>query len=244
MFKEVRLRLLLASDPAAPEAGPPARCAYPHLGATGRRGPAWRRFFADAGPLDDPLFSHQTRFAATAFVKAFYSDDVRGTLAEAGDPRDRLRSTLPAAMGRWSPLERAAHLELRTLLAGYLLAAQGDRVAMAHGVECRYPFLDHRVFEQSLRLPAQAKYDGGADKVALRALAARLLPPSIAHRAKQPYRAPEVSPFFDGTPPDWVRERLTASALAEAGSSTQSRSERSCAGAATAGPGARVKEWP
>ena len=31
------------------------------------------------------------------------------------------------------------------LLPGYILSSQGDRVAMAHSVEGRFPFLDHRV---------------------------------------------------------------------------------------------------
>ena len=90
---------------------------------------------------------------ATAAVKAFYRPEVA---AETGSRAslDRLRAELPAAFGRWSPLERAAWLELTTLLEPYLLSAQGDRVAMAHGVEGRFPFLDHRVFAHSVRLPA------------------------------------------------------------------------------------------
>ena len=47
---------------------------YPYFDATGaapRRGLG--RFFLDAGPADDPLFSHQTRMAATSGVKALYS---------------------------------------------------------------------------------------------------------------------------------------------------------------------------
>ena len=39
----------------------------------------------------------------------------------------------------------------------YLLGSQGDRVAMAHGVEGRYPFLDHRVVEFAAALPPALK---------------------------------------------------------------------------------------
>lgn len=216
LFKEVRARLLLARDPGSPELGGLLDALYPHLQGATRRGPAWRRFFEDAGSADDPLFSHQTRFAATATVKAFYSHDMRASLAD-DDPLERMRATLPAAFGSWEPLERAAHLEVTTLLHAYLLAAQGDRVAMAHGVECRYPFLDDRVFEHSVRTPATGKLDGQRDKVVVRELAQRLLPESIANRVKVPYRAPEVTPFFDGSPPPWVSDRLAPSALREAG---------------------------
>jgi len=111
-------------------------------------------------------------------------------------------------------LERAAYLELTTLLAPNLLAAQGDRVAMAHGVEGRFPFLDHRVFERSVQLPPARKLGPGLrEKAALRTLAERLLPAAVAARAKQPYRAPEVAPFFGDEAPSWVEERLEKRAL-------------------------------
>ncbi|MDQ3850001.1 MAG: asparagine synthase (glutamine-hydrolyzing), partial [Actinomycetota bacterium] len=216
LFKEVRARLLLARDPQSPELDGLLGDLYPHLETSARRGPAWRRFFAEAGTADDPLFSHQTRFAATGIVKAFYSDDVRASLG-ADDALGRARAMLPADFGRWGALERAAYLEVTTLLHAYLLAAQGDRVAMAHGVECRYPFLDDRVFEHSVRTPAEGKLDGGRDKVVVRELSRRVLPGTIADRVKLPYRAPEVTPFFEGSPPAWVADRLSPSALREVG---------------------------
>ncbi|MEJ7894874.1 MAG: asparagine synthase (glutamine-hydrolyzing) [Solirubrobacteraceae bacterium] len=216
LFKEVRARLLLARDPSSPELGGLLDDLYPHLQAGARTGPAWRRFFENAGTPDDPLFSHQTRFAATALVKAFYSADMRSSLADE-DPLERLRATLPQDFEAWGPLERAAHLEVTTLLHSYLLAAQGDRAAMAHGVECRYPFLDDRVFEHSVCTPAAGKLDGRRDKIVVRELARRLLPEPIANRVKFPYRAPEVAPFFTGSPPSWVGDRLAPSALRDVG---------------------------
>jgi asparagine synthase (glutamine-hydrolysing) len=208
LFKEVLLR-------ASPDGADGLDALYPHLTAsTARRGPAWRRFFLEAGPADDPLFSHQTRIAATSAVKAFYRDDVA---AELGDPLERLRAELPERFAAWSPLERAAYLEVRTLLAGHLLAAQGDRVAMAHGVEGRYPFLDDRVFAHSVRLPEERKLGAGGDKIELRELGARLLPRAIATRGKQPYRAPEVAPFFGPRAPEWVADCLSDGALRATG---------------------------
>ena len=191
---------------------------YPYLAAAGtRRGPGWRRFFAEAGAADDPLFSHQTRALATAGVKAFYRDEVAADLV-ADDSLERLRAGLPESFGRWSDLERAAYVEVRTLLEPYLLAAQGDRVAMAHGVEGRYPFLDHRIFEHSVRLPPERKLDAQLrDKVALRELAADILPDAIAQRPKQPYRAPAVAPFLADGSPGWIGEALAPDALRATG---------------------------
>jgi asparagine synthase (glutamine-hydrolysing) len=214
LFKETVLRHEALHDESALE-----RLAglYPYLAApAARRGPGWLRAFMNAGSAEDPLFSHQTRAAATSAIKAFYRPEVAAEL-RGNDSMNRLRSQLPAGFDDWLPLERAAYLELRTLLEPYLLAAQGDRVAMAHGVEGRYPFLDHRVFEHSIRLPSARKLDGMRDKVEVRELAETVLPRGIAQRRKQPYRAPEVTPFFAAGSPDWIEERLSAMALRESG---------------------------
>jgi asparagine synthase (glutamine-hydrolysing) len=213
LFKEVAFRELAKSEPE--RAAELLEQLYSYLGpAAARRGPAWRRFLLETGADDELLGSHLTRARATAAIKAFYRGDVA---AEIGTTTslDRLRAELPPAFGRWSRLERAAWLELTTLLEPYLLSAQGDRVAMAHGVEGRFPFLDHRVFAYSTRLPAEKKLHGTHEKVALREVAAKVLPPAIAERGKQPYRAPEVAPFFTAGAPDWVEEALSSSALGE-----------------------------
>lgn len=215
LFKEVVLRKLGERDPARARAL--LDQLYPYLAPSAtRRGPAWQRFFLNAGQQADPLFSHQTRAAATAAVKAFYLPDVANELAQV-DPLDRLRAELPEAFSRWSALERAAYLEIETLLSPYILAAQGDRVTMAHGVEGRYPLLDDRVFAHSAAMVAEQKLDGLRDKVALRELASRVLPPPFAARPKQAYQAPEVTPFFEDSRPPWVKERLSPAALARTG---------------------------
>ena len=213
LFKEVVLREIYARDPE--RAIELLEQLYAYLGpSAARRGPAWRRFLLETGADDEELGSHLTRAEATATVKAFYRPEVAAQLPTRAS-LDRLRATLPQAFGTWSPLERAAWLELTTLLDPYLLSAQGDRVAMAHGVEGRFPFLDHRVFAYAARLPAREKLHGMREKVALRKLAAAVLPPAIAERGKQPYRAPEVAPFFTPGAPEWVEEVLSPPALAE-----------------------------
>jgi asparagine synthase (glutamine-hydrolysing) len=215
LFKEVVLRELNAHDPQ--RAATLVDELYEYLGpSAGRRGPLWRQFLLETGAADELLGSHLTRAEATATVKALYRPEV----AEALGPDtalERLRAELPRELRDWSALERAAWLEVSTLLEPYLLSAQGDRVAMAHGVEGRFPFLDHRVFDLATALPAERKLDGLRDKVALRELAAKLLPEGIAARRKQPYRAPEVEPFFADPVPEYVEEALSEPALEASG---------------------------
>jgi asparagine synthase (glutamine-hydrolysing) len=215
LFKEVVLRDLNARDPQ--RAGALVDDLYDYLGARpGRRGPLWRHFLLETGATDELLGSHMTRAEATATVKALYRRDVAEELGPESS-LDRLRSELPAELGSWSSLERAAWLEVSTLLEPYLLSAQGDRPAMAHGVEGRYPFLDHRVFDLAMGLPPERKLYELKDKLALRKLAAKLLPEGIATRPKQPYRAPEIEPFFDDAAPEYVDEALSEAALEASG---------------------------
>ena len=215
LFKEVAIRELHRSEPQ--RALELLSELYPHLGEGGaRRGPAWERFLLETGADDEELGSHLTRVAATATVKSFYREEVKEQLVPDG-ALDRLREDLPVGFARWSKLERASWLELATLLEPYLLSAQGDRVAMAHGVEGRYPFLDDRVFDHSARLPAERKLAGSHDKVALREIAAEVLPPEIAARGKQPYRAPEIDPFFAEGAPEWVEDSLSDAGLDDVG---------------------------
>ena len=214
LFKEVAIRELHRTDPQ--QALALLDGLYPYLGETGaRRGPAFARFVLETGTAGDPLASHLTRIEATSTVKAFYRREVADETGEAS--LERLRAALPAGFGRWSELERAAWLEVTTLLDPYLLGPQGDRVAMASGVEGRFPFLDHRVFEHSVALPPERKLDGMRDKVVLREIAESLLPKAIAARPKQPYRAPEVEPFFGAGAPGWVEELLSPPALEATG---------------------------
>ena len=55
---------------------------------------------------------------------------------------------------RWAPLNRGVWMAARVLLAGHLLQAKGDRVAMHSSVEVRYPFLDEDVFDFTAKAPS------------------------------------------------------------------------------------------
>jgi asparagine synthase (glutamine-hydrolysing) len=87
-------------------------------------------------------------------------------------------------------------------------------MAMAHGVEGRFPFLDHRMVEFASRLPPEAKLNGLREKHILREAAAGLLPPTIANRPKQPYRAPDSASFRDA---NYAADLLSPAAISATG---------------------------
>jgi asparagine synthase (glutamine-hydrolysing) len=188
---------------------------YPSVPAQAK-GEFWRKWFLAAGDLDDPLFSHMPRFLLTARIKEFYSAEMKAQL-EGYDALAELRDVLPEAFQTWAPLHQAAYLELVTLLEPYLLSSQGDRMSLASGVEGRYPFLDHRLFAFTSRLPVRSKLRALQDKRILRRWAADRLPPGIVARPKQAYRAPDASAFVGSNPPEYVAEVLQPSALVESG---------------------------
>ena len=189
---------------------------YPYLMAQGRGGEFWRRFFLDAGNPSDPLFSHLPRFLLSARVKDFYTPEFKERLGGI-DVLGELRASLPARFFGWSSLNQAAYLEMTTLLSPYLLSSQGDRVSMAHGVEGRFPFLDHRLYEFTSALPTGSRLRGLREKEILRRWAARILPSRINQRRKQPYRAPDAPSFFGPCSPDWIRDHLSPDALRRVG---------------------------
>ena len=94
-----------------------------------------------------------------------------------------------------SPLAQDQYLEVRTLLSGYLLSSQGDRMLMAHSVEGRFPFLDRHVAALADSLPPSYKLRVLDEKHVLKRAARGLVPQEILQRKKQPYRAPDALSF-------------------------------------------------
>lgn len=216
LFKEAAVRLFCARQPGSEVRPRLFDRLYPYLSPERRAGDFWRRFFLDAGAPSDPLFSHLPRFRLTARIKEFYSPGFRASVA-GFDAEADLRAALPPGFAGWSPLHRAAYLEIVTLLSPYLLSSQGDRMAMAHGVEARVPYLDHRLAEFAATLPERSKLRGLKDKRALRRFASGVLPRALAQRPKQPYRAPDVPPFFAADAPEYVRDLLAPGEIARTG---------------------------
>jgi asparagine synthase (glutamine-hydrolysing) len=143
-----------------------------------------------------------------------YADDFLDALASAAsvepeeaDPAGVLHRALGVAPGR-DPVTRAMIADLLTYLPGDLLV-KVDLASMAHGLECRGPFLDHRVVELALAMPPDRKLRlrRGRSKVILKRAFADLLPPPIRTRPKMGFGVP-IDRWFRGELKDELRSVL------------------------------------
>ncbi|MDQ3980549.1 MAG: asparagine synthase (glutamine-hydrolyzing) [Actinomycetota bacterium] len=99
--------------------------------------------------------------------------------------------------------DRLLDLNLRTYLLDDLLP-KVDRMAMAHALEVRSPFLDKDLVEFALRLPASFRLRGLSLKRVLKAAVGDLLPHEVLHRRKHGFGIPldrwlrtDLEPFLD-----------------------------------------------
>jgi asparagine synthase (glutamine-hydrolysing) len=189
-----------------------ARRAYLRLNKVPHFPPEWRqRVEASLGGGNAWIDS----YGMLAISKLrFYSEEMR-TVMNDGHPWGELGFPVERAK-RWSPLNRGVWMAARVLLAGHLLQAKGDRVAMHSSVEVRYPFLDEDVFDFTARLHPRWKLRGFRDKYLLRLLAERWIPKSIARRHKVIFRAPLDSFHMDPEPP-YVAQLLSEDSIRRTG---------------------------
>ncbi len=218
IFKEAKVRRFCARQPHSRFRPLLFRRLYPYLpGLKGQSQKYLESFFASGlAEVQDPLFSHLPRFRTTMGGKIFFSAELQREIQNY-DALAELRSSLPAEFARWDPLSQAQYLETAYLLPSYILSSQGDRVAMAHGVEGRFPFLDHRVVEFAARIPPKLKLRGLREKHILREATHDILPARIGSRSKQPYRAPDSQSFFAPPAPNYVSSILSRAAIADVG---------------------------
>lgn len=219
LFKEAKIRRFWARQPGSRLRPRLLEKLYGYLRNSPVSNPAFAQQFFGQGMehLQRPVFAHVPRWTTSQRALSFLSPELRAA-ATAWDPLDAYEQTLPPEIMQWSPLARDQYVEAKSLLAGYLLSSQGDRVAMANSIEGRFPYLDHRVIEFANRLPPSFKIRGMTEKYLLRRALADLLPDDIVQRTKQPYRAPDSqSFFFDGQPLDYVTDTLDSTRVRDAG---------------------------
>jgi asparagine synthase (glutamine-hydrolysing) len=218
LFREAKVRGWWARQPGSQRRPLLLGKLYPYLKRSPTQSPAMAcRFFGQGlDRADRPEFGHQMRWDSASGLKRLFSpglrDAVRGVDAVA-----ELTQRLPDDFDRWDLVSRVQYLEVRTLLSGYLLSSQGDRMLMAHSVEGRFPFLDHDVVTFCNSLPSRYKLRVLDEKHLLKRAARDLVPREILERPKQPYRAPDAASFVGEGAPAWIDDVLDPSAIREAG---------------------------
>ncbi|MFL5618384.1 MAG: asparagine synthase (glutamine-hydrolyzing) [Gemmatimonadaceae bacterium] len=136
--------------------------------------------------------------------RAFLAPEFRALAAPA--------SELPPGQTLSVALERAIR---QTPLPHYLRVE--DRNSMAHSVESRVPFLDHRLAEHALRLPARWKMSDGWNKRVLREAMAGRIPDSVRLR-RQKFGFPTSSKrWFAGPLADGIRDIVRGGAVMRTG---------------------------
>jgi asparagine synthase (glutamine-hydrolysing) len=148
IFKEDRVRRFWARQPDSTLRPTLFRKLYPDIfPVDDSRSRAFLESFFRRGlnEVDSPTYSHSVRWENTSQIKTFFSGDLRNTVEQGETFEDRFIASLPGDFMTWDPLSRAQYTEISVFLSNYLLSSQGDRMAMAHAVEGRFPFLDHRV---------------------------------------------------------------------------------------------------
>ena len=103
-------------------------------------------------------------------------------------------------------ISRASLADLVTYLPCDLMT-KVDIASMAHGLECRQPFLDFRLVEFAASLPASLKFRFGVGKRLLRKTFERLLPRQIWKRKKMGFGVP-LGDWFKNELRGLTRERL------------------------------------
>ena len=165
---------------------------------------------------DQDFYSHLVRWGNNSSIKAVLSKETKDIFGKYSCVEE-YRASLPGQFRKYSDLSKCQLVEMDTLLQGYLLSSQGDRMSFANSVESRIPFLDHNVVEFAATLPPEYKLNSLRDKYILREAFKELLPSSIYSRAKHAYQAPEITSFLRYAKGSYVEHLLSPEVTKEVG---------------------------
>ncbi len=217
VFKEGKIRQFWAKNRSSKLRPLLLKRLYPYLDIAKSNSRAYLEAFFGIGLEypDEAGFAHLPRWQTTSRTKAFYSEDMKAKLKESAP--SKISALYHRDISAWHSFNRSQYIEARSLMAGYLLSSQGDRMLMANSVEGRFPFLDHNVIEFANKLHPNLKMKVLNEKYLLKQAMKRYLPDEIVNRHKQPYRAPDIPSFFHQHKPDYVDELLSENMIKDYG---------------------------
>lgn len=210
IYKETMIREFWAKEHSSKYQPLLLKKLYPYLSQMGDSSEmALKMFFGyKLGETSSPLYSHLLRWNNSARIRNYFSHNLK---AETDDynPVEELSEKVRTKLSGVDLLSRAQWLEATIFSSGYLLSSQGERMGMAHSVEGRFQFMDHRVIDFCVRLRPSYKLKGLEEKYMLKKMMSNRLPQEIVTRKKQPYRAPVASSFGSAHLSDSMKELLT-----------------------------------
>ncbi len=217
IFREAKVRNFWAKQPDSKSRGLLVGRLYPYIFKNPRMRAMQQNFFA-AGldQSDDPLFSHYLRWQNTSKIRTFFSNEVQSATNIQSD-YEQMKQSLPGSFSSWDYLEKAQYLEMTIFLSNYLLSSQGDRVAMAHSIEIRLPYLDYRLIDFMAKIPSQWKIRGLKEKYILKKTFKGILPEQITNRQKHPYRAPIGKSLLNNKSIHLAQDMLSDQSLKKSG---------------------------
>ena len=110
-------------------------------------------------------------------------------------------------------LNQSLYLWSKTAMAGYILTMLGDRMEMAHSIEGRVPFLDHKVVETIVRQPINQKVRGMTEKFVLREAVKDVITDTVYRRQKHPFLSPPATLSPEDTFNTYVQDILRGPVL-------------------------------
>jgi asparagine synthase (glutamine-hydrolysing) len=128
---------------------------------------------------------------AHVFWNGTFSDAEKRSLLQS-QPPNALDGILGELRGKFTsadPLAPFLWFDQKYYLPGDILT-KVDRMSMAHSVEVRPPFLDHRIVEFAATLPASLKIQGSRQKFILKELMKSKLPAAVLTRKKVGFDIP------------------------------------------------------
>ncbi|MGA8150700.1 MAG: asparagine synthase (glutamine-hydrolyzing) [Terriglobales bacterium] len=141
-----------------------------------------KRFLEGSQLLPDRAHVYWNGTFSDAQKQALLKSPLPGTLHQTlGDLRDLLSTGDSLSPYLW--------FDQKYYLADDILT-KTDRMSMAHSLEVRPPFLDHRIVEFSATLPASLKIRGSRQKFVLKELMRGKLPPAVLSRRKMGFDIP------------------------------------------------------
>lgn len=217
IFKEAKVRNFWGKFPSSRLRPLLLERLYPYVFENPSRARQYlQKFFAvTEDSLQDRFFSHRIRWDNTGKNTLFFSEEVNSVLS-GYRPEQDVSCRLPDDFDARDFLSKAQFIEMDVFLSNYLLSSQGDRVAMANSLELRLPFLDYRVIDFAMKLPAAWKIKVLNEKHILKEAFRDIIPSAIVSRNKQPYRAPIKDVFFSDSN-GYANEYLSESYLKKSG---------------------------